>query len=48
MQREWAADNSRKASAAKGDIVVFKAPCDVDPPPPMASQSAPPAKKAGA
>ena len=30
MQREWAADNSRKKTAETGKVVIYKAPCDVD------------------
>ena len=33
MQKEWAADNSRKKTAETGKTTVYKAPCVIDPKP---------------
>ena len=40
MQREWAADNARKKTAETGTVVVYRAPCDVDPKKPPAESPA--------
>ena len=42
MQREWAQDNSRKASVETNGVVSYKAPCDVDPAPKAAPAAAGP------